>query len=335
MPYDDTIDIAFEQPCKPLERVITDGRAWTRQSIAPEECVVPLGSDAQDEVRVMAEKILADPLPTFIRQPSDFNIPALHGVMVHAKKLLDEGVGVAVVDRLPVDDLQRDTAVAIFWVLGHLIGRPVAQKWDGTMLYDVTDTGAQFGYGVRGSYTNVELVFHTDNAFGLAPPDYVGLLCHYPAKEGGLSRFCSLYSIHNRMLEKYPKELARLYQPLLWDRQAEHREGAPRLAQAPMFHWDGKRLCVRANTSLNENGYNLAGIAMPIDVRHAIDALKDVTAEEDLWFGIPIERGQLQYLNNVETAHYRSEFIDHDDPLMKRHLIRTWHRDWGHRTYDG
>ena len=31
------------------------------------------------------------------------------------------------------------------------MGQNVAQKWDGTMVYDVTDTGKKFGYGVRGS----------------------------------------------------------------------------------------------------------------------------------------------------------------------------------------
>ena len=87
------------------------------------------------------------------------------------------------------------------------------KNWDGTMIYDVTDTGKKYGYGVRGSATNVELVFHTDNAFGISVPDYVGLMCKYPAKQGGLSRFCSLYTVHWRMENKYPNELRRLYQP--------------------------------------------------------------------------------------------------------------------------
>ena len=39
-----------------------------------------------------------------------------------------------------------------------------------------------------------------------------------------------------------------------------------------------------------------------------------------LWMEFTIERGQLQYLNNGEFAHYRSEFKDHE--TRKRHLIR-------------
>ena len=83
------------------------------------------------------------------------------------------------------------------------------------------------------SHTSVELNFHTDNAFARMVPDYVGLFCRHPAKSGGVSRFCSLYSVHQRMLEQYPDELARLYQPVLFDRQKEHREGAAPVCLAP------------------------------------------------------------------------------------------------------
>lgn len=318
-----------------LERQIDDGRAWTRDSIDPQSCLVAIGKDGLKEVFAMAEAIEANPLPVVLRHPDQFDIPALRKVMAEARKRLDEGVGVAVIDRLPLDDIARETAEAISWVLGHLVGRPVAQKWDGTMLYNVTDTGATFGYGVRGSYTNVELVFHNDNASGKAVPSYVGLLCHHPAKEGGLSRFCSLYTVHNRLLQDYPDALARLYEPLIFDRQAEHGEDGDKVTRAPMFTWDGKRLSVRANTNLNEKGYDVAGEEMDARTRAAIDAVNTVANAGEIWFELPVERGQIQFLNNLEMAHYRSTFTDHDDPALKRHLVRTWHRDWGQPTFDG
>lgn len=318
-----------------LETPISDGRAWTRDSIKPEDCIVSLGKAELDEVFGMVETIEANPLPIILRQADQFEIPALRAAMESARTLLADGAGVAVIDRLPMDDLDKDTAVAISWVLGQMVGRPVAQKWDGTMLYDVTDTGAKFGYGVRGSYTNVELVFHTDNASGVAQPSYVGLLCHYPAVEGGLSRFCSMYTVHNEMLERHPEHLARLYQPMLWDRQAEHATSNEKVRSAPMFAWDGNRLEVRANTNLNEKGYQVAGEEMDTATRDAIDAVIEVSTADELWFELAVERGQLQFLNNVETAHYRSDFVDHEDPALKRHLVRTWHRDWGKQTFDG
>ncbi len=255
--------------------------------------------------------------------------------MGRIKDGLDNMPGFAVLDRLPLDDLDRETAVTIFWILGQLIGRPVAQKWDGTMLYDVRDTGQSFGCGVRGSYTNVELVFHIDNAFGVAPPDYVGLFCLRPARVGGVSRFCSLCTVHNRLLEGYPEALVRLYRPLLWDRQAEHGQGAPRVALAPMFRWDGARLRVRANVSLVHKGYEVAGADLNRKTADALAAVAEVTADPDIWAELFIERGQLQYLNNREVAHYRDHFTDDEDPEKKRHLVRTWHRDRGRPSHDG
>lgn len=335
MALSDYIDMDTGPGARMLDHPITDARAWTRDTIDPQDCIVQVGQEGMAELRRMADDIEANPLPIVLRDPEQFEIPALRAAVEKVKTLLDTAPGVAIFDRLPMDEISDDTAKAVGWVIGTLVGRPVAQKWDGTMLYDVTDTGQKYGYGVRGSYTNVELVFHTDNAFGMAPPTYVGLLCRYPAVEGGLSRFCSLYTVHNRMLERYPEELKRLYEPLLWDRQAEHRPSAAKVARAPMFRWDGERLTVRANTNLNEKGHAVAGIDMDARTRAAIEALKEVTADEDLWFELPIERGQIQYLNNVEVAHYRSEFKDNPDPALKRHLVRTWHRSWGTPAYDG
>ena len=222
-----TIDLSHEATDGRLDRLIDDGRAWTRRDIEPESQVFALDREAASEVASLADALGRDPLPRLLRGPDQMEIPALRSVMGLIKDGLYNMPGFAVLDRLPLDDMDRETAVTLFWILGQLIARPVAQKWDGTMLYEVRDTGQAFGYGVRGSTTNVELVFHIDNAFGVAPPDYVGLFCLRPARVGGISRFCSLYTVHNRLLEGYPEALERLYRPLLWDRQAEHADGAP------------------------------------------------------------------------------------------------------------
>ena len=233
-------------------------------------------------------------------------------------------------ENYPIDNL-----LEIYWVLGQCIGRPVAQKWNGQMIYDVADTGADYAYGTRGSYTSVELNFHTDNAFARMVPDYVGLFCRHPAKSGGISRFCSLYSVHQRMLEQYPQALERLYQPVLFDRQKEHRDGAQPVCLAPYFSWRNNRLFARANASLIRKGYAVAGESIDATLVAALDAIDEVCAAEDLWYEAPLQRGQVQYLNNHEVGHYRSAFEDFDEPERKRHLYRLWHRAAGSTNYDG
>jgi alpha-ketoglutarate-dependent taurine dioxygenase len=251
------------------------------------------------------------------------------------KSILDDGVGFAVLDRLPVEEFPIDVMVEVFWVLGQMIGRPVAQKWNGQMIYDVRDTGQKYRYGVRGSHTRVELVFHTDNAFALRVPDYVGLFCRNPAASGGLSRFCSLYTVHQRLMDCDRASLERLYRPMYFDRQKEHAEGAPRVCWAPFFSWRGDRMHARANTSLVRKGYQVAGEEMDDELWAALARIDAVCADDTLWFEAPLERGQIQYLNNHEVGHYRSAFTDHQDPGKRRHLYRLWHRQEGTASYDG
>ena len=94
--------------------------------------------------------------------------------MARVRDMLDTGVGFALVERLPLERLSREHALACFWLLAAMIARPVAQKWDGTMVYDVRDLGRPPGNGVRPDVTNAEQSFHTDNSYNLCPPDTSG-----------------------------------------------------------------------------------------------------------------------------------------------------------------
>lgn len=308
---------------------------WLAHDISECDWLIDLPHHALQEIRQLATFIEDNPLQMLQRRINDFKLPACRKLMSRMKAILDDGVGFAVIDRLPLDEIPLETLVEVYWVLGQCIGRPVAQKWNGQMIYNVRDTGETYSYGVRGSHTRVELVFHTDNAFARMVPDYVGLLCRNTPKSGGVSRICSLYSLHQRMLERYPELLARLYQPMLFDRQKEHAENAEPVCLAPYFSWRNQRLFARANSSLVRKGYEVVGETMDQALSDALDAIDEVSAAQDLWYEAPMQRGQIQYLNNHEVGHYRSEFEDYDEPERKRHLYRLWHREVGSTSYDG
>jgi alpha-ketoglutarate-dependent taurine dioxygenase len=308
---------------------------WLAADITDADWIVALTPAAEQEIARLAGFLQQNPLPVLQRRLDDFDLPACRQLMARMKQILDDGVGFAVLDRMPMDEYPVDTMLQVYWLLGQCIGRPVAQKWNGQMIYEVADTGAAYTYGTRGSYTSVELNFHTDNAFARVLPDYVGLFCRHPARSGGISRFCSLYSVHQRMHEQYPRELERLYQPVLFDRQKEHADGAAPVCLAPYFSWRNGRMFARANASLIRKGYEVAGEAMDSLLTAALDAIDEVCAAEDLWFEAALQRGQIQYLNNHEVGHYRSAFEDHDEAELKRHLYRLWHREAGSSSYDG
>ena len=92
---------------------------------------------------------------------------------------------------------------------------------------------------------------------------------------------------------------------------------------------------MRANISLIRQGYEVTGTDLDADTAAALDAVAEITADPDLWAELPIGRGQLQFLNNREVAHYRYHFTDDDDPEMRRHLVRTWQPGLGTPSYDG
>lgn len=334
-------------PVNPIANQPQNKQIWLASDLVTDDWKVKISDEALAEVHQLAKLIESQSLnkthpgdsslPTL---PPETDIPHCRKLFARIKDIIDNGVGFAVADKLPTDDYSSDTMSKVFWLLGQLIDQPVSQKHSGQMIYDVRNTGATFGYGVRGSVTNVELNFHTDNAFGRATPDYVGLYCRHPAKEGGISRFCSLYALHDQIAQTNPQALKRLYQPMYYDRQKEHTDNAPPVTWAPYFSWrtdkNGKqRLRTRANASLVRKGYEVAGVKMEAQLQDALDTVDEISRQPQFWFEAALEKGQVQYLNNQETGHYRSEFTDFDDPTKKRHLYRLWHRNEGHWSYDG
>jgi alpha-ketoglutarate-dependent taurine dioxygenase len=58
-------------------------------------------------------------------------------------------------------------------------------------------------------------------------------------------------------------------------------------------------------------------------------------SEPENHFSFELAAGQLQYMNNFGIAHRRTKYEDYDEPDKKRHLVRIFLRDSGHRTYMG
>ena len=89
----------------------------------------------------------------------------------------------------------------------------------------------------------------------------------------------------------------------------------------------------RFNERLIETGAELAGVPLDPEGREALDAMRAVVDSPELWVEFTIERGQIQYINNREFAHSRTDFRDASEPSLKRHLIRVWTREEGRRTF--
>ena len=318
-----------------LPEDVRDARAWRRDQLTPRDWLVPLSPRCLDELDAAARTLRRDPLPPLVLSPQDFRLDACAEVMRGVRDQLRSGIGLAVLDRVPVERYSLEENRALAWLLGSLLGRLVAQKWDGAMLYDVRDTGRQLEYGVRRSVTNLDLVFHTDAAWLDLPPELVGLYCINPAREGGVSRFVSLISVHNELARRHPTLLRRLYRTVPWDRQAEHAAEDVKVAWRPIFSYDGRAFMACVNEKLIETGAELAGEPLDDEAREGLIAMRALLDSPELWVQLTIERGQVQFINNRQFAHSRTDFTDAPEPHLKRHMIRLWTREEGRRTFHG
>ena len=326
---------APERSARVRETPFTGPIAWTRDTLAPEDGVLRLGPDCRRELDTALAAIRENPLPTLMIEPAAFELPACRALMGQAKCLLESGVGYVLIDRLSLDDCTPDEAKALYWVLTQLLARPVAQSWDGKMIYDVRDLGRPPGNGVRPDITNAEQSFHTDNSYNLCPPDYVALLCLHPAMEGGISHIVSFYTAHNEMLARHPALLRRLYAPFLFDRQREHAPGDAMVLRHPLFEYDDERLTGRLSRYQVRNGHALAEVPLDAEGEAALEALDGIMKTPRINREFFFERGQIQILDNRRLGHRRTGFRDSPEPERKRHLVRLWLRDWGRRFYNG
>jgi alpha-ketoglutarate-dependent taurine dioxygenase len=303
-------------------------KSWTRESISPEGWMIPLPADCVAELDDVAAAVRATPRPVDILDPADFSLRACTAVMASVRAKLETDTGLAVVDRFPVERYSQAENLAIGWLLAAMLGQVVAQKANGTRLYDVKDSGQALGYGVRRSVTNLGQPFHTDGGWLWKAPAFVGLFCLESAMEGGLSRFVSLVTAHHELRRRRPDLLARLYQPFHWDRQGEHAPDAPRVSRQPVFEFEGGTLASRYYEDYVRNGSKMAGEELDDEGTQALAALREIVDDPANWVEFRIEKGQLQYLNNRQFAHSRTAFTD-PGPGQGRHMLRLWNRDEG------
>ena len=318
------------------DRPIEGPGAWRRQDVQSEDYRIELSAACRDEIRRMADDLDRYPLPTIVLSPDDFTMPACREAMLRAHRILDEGVRFVIVDRLPLAEIGAERAIAAYWLLSGMVARPVAQKLDGTLIYDVLDTGQQAlpGSGVRPDKTNIEIRFHNDNAYNDTPPDYVGLLCLRRAMSGGHSRVISFETAHNEMLRRAPELLPRLYRPFWFDRQREFHDGESPVFEAPVFE-PSEEMRARFSVHQINGGYALRGEAIDNEGAAALAAMLDIFEEAALSVDFDLEPGQIQFVHNRALGHSRTAFVDHPDPTERRHLVRLWLRYHGRRAYPG
>jgi alpha-ketoglutarate-dependent taurine dioxygenase len=215
------------------------------------------------------------------------------------------------------------------------LGQIIPQTNAGDLSYSVRDEGlrieSDYGKpGVRTSKTNAGFDFHTDSPSRLAghTPEFIALYVSQVAKSGGESALVNAYDVHEIIERERPGLLARLYEPYWIDRRAEVPPGEEPILPVPVFSRDDSgTLTVRYLRLYIAKGHEQRGARLDGPDLDALDFFESVMNRPGLAMTIPMERDDVQIINNRFILHGRTEFVDYPEPDRKRHYVRIWLND--------
>ena len=285
-----------------LNKQITDTRAWTAETIdAPSEWYYPLSEcylsaldgNVQKHTGAISDLRISDTIAC---------APCLLPVI----DALHTGRGFAIIEHLPIEHYTRDQARAAYWMIGQSLGIPFEQNIEGTLLYDVRDTGRDVKSGARFSVTNAESSFHTDGAFGTQVPEIVGLLCINTARSGGRSQLISACAVHNILHRQAPDVLNALYSSFYFDRRGQYLPGEAPITKTPIFSWDKQTLMMRYLHYYIQVGHREADVPLTPEQKRALQAVEDILKRPEMCVEFDLTPGQMLFTNNNWILHNRT-----------------------------
>jgi len=258
----------------------------------------------------------------------DFSIPRLAVSLAEVRRELEDGRGVVLLRRIPVERYTEDELRIIYWGLGLHAGTPRYQNPKGELIGDVRDENRLYGAvreavatgEVRSSRNKARsagpLRFHTDRV------DVVTLLCVRPAASGGISKIASAVAVHNTILARRPDLHALLCQPYYHTRQGE-AGGEARYYAMPLFATRDGRFTSQYSRTFVEAAQRIPEVPR---MTAAQDEALDLWAEvcEELCYTMDMRPGDVQLLNNHVVYHARTTYEDDPTPGRDRFLMRLW-----------
>ena len=282
----------------------------------------PLAEQEARELRETAQRLQADGIGLGGVERDTAPLPACAELVAEIQARLEDGPGLVVLRGLDLDGLSAEDAGMAFFLLGRAMGRPIRQNAQGHLLGHIRDTGRDITKdpSVRGYQTRVPLPFHTDTS-----TDLLGLLCFRKALSGGKSFLAPLFTIYNEILARAPELVSHLYEPFHYDcREEEHPDGKPWYTRTAASVTDGK-LSLRHNSGYARSAARHEGCPEHSEGQLAVMQLIDeLSFDESIHFSAQLEPGDMLFVNNYQVMHARSGFEDHEDPELRRHLMRLW-----------
>ena len=306
-----------------LGKPVIDPAIWTKEDLAATDDWLYLLSDAEIDGLV---KMAADYRAKFGDEPNallattkdDFDLDAFGETLPQIYGQLKDGLGIALLRGLPMDDIDLIDAAAIYWGIGRHMGDAMSNNPEGDMLGLIRDEGLDYNDpNHRGYQTNVTMDYHCDQT------DIVGLLCIKTAKSGGLSKVVSSIAVYNELLKQRPDLVEVMAKPYCWTKHAEMNSNEKPYYESPVFNVLDEKLCIAFGPKHMEKGHDLS--AAPDMTAAQLEGIR-LTEQicEDQHFAMTLERGDIQFANNAVALHTREGFEDWPELERRRQLWRLW-----------
>ena len=307
---------------KILETLVIDKKKiWTKN----------LSSDSNEFLVDLDDNVIGELLQKrdLLDQHNIQHFTHLKTQIQHIKQvILIQGCGFCVINGTNFTAFDKHELSNIHILISKIFGELLIQNKQGEQIVEVKDLGKTLSTGGRYHHTREGGSYHTDGCHIFEnPPDYVGLLCLNPAKNGGVSKFISAYTIHNKLQED--KNLLRiLYEKFYMDKRNENQADEIPTQFVPIFTYNnGKLNCRCCQRELIDSGHEKMNKPLTEYQKNALDNLDKLLANENLAVSYLLKKGDMMYSNNKWLIHDRTDFEDSDDENLKRALLRTWIRE--------
>ena len=243
------------------------------------------------------------------------------------KKYLNHGIGFFIIMGKTFSNFSKNEVNDIYKMISKCLGSLCIQNIEKEKFVEIIDTGKTMEKGGRYHQTNEGGSYHTDSPQWENVPDYIGLFCVRSAKKGGMSKFASIYTIHNEMLKREKQSLECLYEKFYFDKRGEYIKGESPTVNEPIFKMvDGKLRCRYLRNYIDE-GHKIENSPLTKEQITALDIFDEISNEEKNVVDYNLQMNDMLFFDNHRILHGRTRFEDYEDEELKRLLIRTWIKD--------
>ncbi len=302
-----------------LNHPVRDASVWRGSDIMQgEDWIYRFTTDDLALIDKAIASAEAKRVPLFEMTAGDFPLGDLGERLKGMREQIEGGRGFQVLRGLPVAKLSMDQNRILAWGIASHIGEPEPQDREGRLLHDITDTGqrVETSASTRGFQTNDELNFHNDGG------DAFFLLCLRTARQGGTSKLSSVAALFNEILRRRPDLAEVLQEPFHFDSRGQSDQ---KCQVVPIFNQHAGKLSVLYKRRYIETAQRFDDVPRlsPKQIE-ALDLVDAITNDPGFQLSFEMQPGDVQIGNNYAVLHSRTKYEDHDDPSMKRHLLRIW-----------